>query len=258
MRQLDGWFLLSQPKYRVPGVFDLHKRGLFQEKPNITHRCGARILVDEKLRVGVEFRYLKEDKTVDKGFFYACSTSQGIMILDENRSLDMIALMAEVADAEAWQEVKRVYDQWCRDYIPTLEQGGVDVPAMERKLRASLGEAKKQIREELKRKNGVWVASRAPALVGRFFQWQEGQLAEDLHEVYTVQGGDDSETGLINKAAQFLTICDTTESNGLERADGARWENEDEIWECWIGFAGSEEEAKVVVRSLEKVFKVLR
>ena len=255
MRAIDGWFLLSQPKYRVPGVFDLHNRGLFREEPSVTHRYGARMLVNEELQVAVEYRFLKQDSIVHGGILYTFATRQGILKLDENLSLDLIAVNAEVADVDAWKEIKRVYEQWCHDYIPKDEQGGVDRPALERKLLGSISEAKRQIREELKRKNGSWVASRAPALAGRFFRWEEGRIAEDLFEVYTVRGGADTEVGLINKAAQFLTICDTTEPDGLVRADGESWHSEDEIWECWVGFAGSEEEAKRVSRSLDMIFR---
>jgi hypothetical protein len=256
MRAMDGWFLLSQPKYRVPGVFDLHSRGLFREQPSVTHQYGARMLVNEKLHVAVEYRFLKPDNTAHGGTLYTFATRQGVLTLDEKMSLDLIAVNAKVADADAWKEIKKVYEQWCQDYIPMDGQGGVDVPALERKLQASIGEAKRQVREELKRKNGSWVASRAPALAGRFFRWQEGQIAEDLFEVYSVQGGKDTETGLMNKAAQFVTICDTTEPDGLGRADGESWQSEDEIWECWVGFAGSEEEARRVVRSMVMVFRM--
>jgi|WetSurMetagenome_2_1015567.scaffolds.fasta_scaffold321133_1 hypothetical protein len=255
MRAMDGWFLLSQPKYRVPGVFDLHSRGLFREQPSVTHQYGARMLVNEDLRVALEYRFLKPDNTVHEGTFYTFATRQGILILDEKLSLDLIAVNAEVADADAWKEIKGVYEQWCRDYIPTDGQGGVDIPALERKLQASIGDAKKQLREELKRKNGTWVASRAPAQAGRFFRWQEGQMAEDLFEVYTVQGGEDTEAGLIKKAAQLITIYDTTEPDGLVRADGESWHSEDEMWECWVGFAGSEDEARRVFRSLDIILK---
>lgn len=255
MRQIDGWFLLSQPKYRVPCVFDLHVRGLFREKPAVTSGCGARILINNNLHIAVEYRFLKHGQTVCNQVFYTYATKQGILTLDEQLSLNLIAVNEEVTDSGAIQEIKQVYEQWCQDYIPTDSRGGHDIPALQRKLQTSLDETKKKLREELKRKNGIWIASRVPALARYFFRWQEGQIAEDLFDSYNNQKGEDTEIGLINKVAQFYTICDTTEPTGLDRTDGASWSNEDEMWECWVGFAGSEEEAGRVIRTMDEVFR---
>lgn len=255
MRDIDGWFLLFQPKYRIPSVFDLHQRGLFQEKPGITMPCGARMLVNDGLQVALEYRVLKEDRNVVKGIIYSYATSQGILILNADLAIDISAVSSTVRDFETEQEISRVYEQFCKDYLPTNKRGQFDNDALQCKLRTSLGEAKKQYREELKRKNGTWVASRVPALTGRFFLWQEGQVAEELFDAYRVQRGEDTPTGLITKIAQFYTICNTTEPDGLERLDGKNWTTEDEIWQCWVGFAGSDEEANRIFQVMERVFR---
>jgi hypothetical protein len=43
----------------------------------------------------------------------------------------------------------------------------------------------------------------------------------------------------------------------MRKPDGGIWKNEDEIWEYWIGFAGSGEEAKRICRTMETVFRPL-
>lgn len=123
MRPLDGWFILSQPKYKVPCIFDLHRRGLFNERPSVTGRCGARLLVNEQLRVAVEHRFLIEDRGVTNGLLHSHATRQGVFELGEDLTLDLTALHEKVADEETVQEISRVYSQWFRDYLPLDGEG---------------------------------------------------------------------------------------------------------------------------------------
>lgn len=255
MRELDGWFILFQPRYRIPSVFDLHSRGLFSDKPSVTQSYGARLLVNDRLQVALEYRLLKEKRGVSNGVLHAWATEQGILVLQDDMSLDCSAVAEVVGNDAAGREINKIYEQFCKDYMHVDSDRRIDIPALERKLLASLSEAKRLIREELKLKNGKWVASRVPALSGQFFRWQEGKVAEDLFDAYLAQGGVESESTLITKVAQFYTISDTKTSDGLERFDGGKWTSEDEIWECWVGFAGSEDEARRIVQAMEKVFR---
>jgi hypothetical protein len=255
MRVLDGWFLLVDSKYPTPSVFDLHSRGWFHDEPAVIHRYGARMLVNNRLEISIEYRYLIKKGGVENGRSYSYQTIQGIIPLGREHDLDLTRLGELIDNIDARLEVNRIYDQWCEQSLPKGENNDIDHAALAAKLRSSLEESKKQVRKELKRRNGSYVAARVPALVGSFFRWQEGTLTNEVFEEYCAQGGEEPEKGLLQKIAEFYTICDTTEPGGLIRADGKIWESEDEIWECWVGFAGSEDEARRVCLSMNTVLR---
>jgi hypothetical protein len=255
MRPLDGWALLSQPKYRVPCVFDLHHRGLFKERPSVTNRCGARLLVDNELQVGVEYRYLKEEANVVEKTAYSFATKQGIIVLGTDMSLDLVVLADQVPDPEAREEITRVYDDWARSYLPITAESGLDRGGLLRKLTTSLQEGKRLIREELKKKNSSWLESLHIARSRFFYSWERGMVVEKLYDTYSEAGGEDGMSGLMEKVAIFNIIYDTRGEENLTRLDGNNWQGEDEMWECWVGYAGSEDEAKRVCRTMDTVFR---
>ena len=76
-----------------------------------------------------------------------------------------------------------------------------------------------------------------------------------LYEEYRQGGGEDQENGLIRKITLFARIC---ESEGLLKPTGARWLSEEEVWDCWEAFSGSESEAKRVCTAMEKVLIPLK
>ena len=255
MRPLDGWFILSQPKYKVPCIFDLHQRGLFNDRPSVTCRCGARLLVNEQLQVALEYRFLVEDRGVRNGLLHSHATRQGILQLAEDLALDLTALHGAVADEETVQEISRVYSQWCSDYLPIDGEGKIDGSALKQKLSNGLAEAKKQIREELKRRNTDWVTKGVATLTGGYYGWRGGKTIKEMFLAYQEAEGADDQAGFIRKMAQFYSVCLTAEPQGLTRPDGVVWQNEDEIWECWLSFVGSEEEAGRVMGAMESVLR---
>ncbi len=91
-------------------------------------------------------------------------------------------------------------------------------------------------------------------LTDGYYGWRGGKTIQDLFLAYEEEGGADSQASFIRKVAQFYTVCLTTEPRGRTRPVGAIWQNEDEIWECWLSFAGSEEEAGRVMVVLDSVF----
>ncbi len=192
---------------------------------------------------------------MSEGRSYRYKTNQGIIKLGSGADLDMTLLCKMVDDADARLEVSRIYAQWCEQYLPKTDDNILDVAALKTKLLSSLEDSKKKIRRELKRQNGSYVVARVPALVGFFFRWQDGALSNEAFDAYCSQGGEEPVNSFIQKVAEFYTICDTKEPGGLERNDGKYWQSDDEIWECWISFAGSEEEANRVCQSLEIVLK---
>jgi hypothetical protein len=70
-------------------------------------------------------------------------------------------------------------------------------------------------------------------------------------------GGTNAEKELIKRIILFQRVYDCDERDLMRKPNGETWKSEDEIWECWTGFAGSEEEAKRVCRTMEAVFRPL-
>jgi len=246
MRKMDGWFVLSQPKYRVPCVFDLHARGTFSEKPAVTKEWGGRMLVDADLRIALEYRYLLEDRGVQQGRIISHVTRQGLVLLDEDCGLDLTKLHQEVVRSEAIEEISRVYSAWCKDFLPMSADGKLDRAALDNKLRAALSEGRKQLREELRRTHGGWIDRGVAALAGGINGWNRGATLEETYRRYHELGGTDRSSGVYRKVAQFYTICDTDQF----RSDDDMLQNEDETWECWLAFAGGEEEAWRIMDAL--------
>ncbi len=52
-----GQFVLYQPKYRTPSIFDLHEGGLFKFLPYISCKSGACLLIAENRQVSLHYRY---------------------------------------------------------------------------------------------------------------------------------------------------------------------------------------------------------
>jgi hypothetical protein len=151
-----------------------------------------------------------------------------------------------------WASRIKPDDDWTRSYLPLKAGKDLDGEELSRKLTASLKEGKRQIREELKKRNGPWVESLNTALTRYFFAWNLGRVSEELFDTYTEAGGEASEADLMEKVAFFNTIYDTPGEENLTKPDGGKWQSEDEMWECWVG---SEKEAKRVCRTMDEVFR---
>jgi hypothetical protein len=61
----------------------------------------------------------------------------------------------------------------------------------------------------------------------------------------------------IQKAMSFYRIYDSNPQDPMRKPNGDHWKNENEIWECWSGFAGSEDKAKRICQTLEAGFRPL-
>jgi len=49
----NGWFILQQPQYKTPSVFDLHERGSFTSMPSVTRENDACLIINEDNQVSV-------------------------------------------------------------------------------------------------------------------------------------------------------------------------------------------------------------
>lgn len=118
-------------------------------------------------------------------------------------------------------------------------------------------DAFEQSRKELVRRNRQWVFASIPCSVHDFRYGLYYRVKDNLYQQYLNTGGEDSEENLIRKMALFNRVLENCTQEDLPKPDGSRWKNEDEIWQCWIGFAGSEAEAHRVCRTMDAVFRDL-
>ena len=93
-----GWYVLFQPGYRIPNVFNLHEKGMFKTRPAVEIDHGARIVVREGLQVAVQYMQLADEHTVDPvtGESFSCMNKHGLVLLDQRLDLDTAALDSEV------------------------------------------------------------------------------------------------------------------------------------------------------------------
>lgn len=252
----NGWFILQPPKYKTPSVFDLHERGLFPSMPSVTRECGACLIIDENMQTSVYFKYVAQGHTVLNNMSFSWLVREGILPLTTDMKLNGKEL-ADIGDPGAIEEITRVHGEWYRSYIPLQGDGAVDNAELKKKLVFSLNEGKKQFRENLKRKNSQWIEPALARKIQDFKRVLYGLVSGELYSDYCTRGGEDSEDGLIRKIQLFSRIYDSYDPESLLKPDGNNWASEDEIWDCWIAYAGTELEAKRVCQSMEAVFRPL-
>jgi len=251
-----GWFLLHLPKYKTPSVFDLHERGLFMFLPYVSRKSAACLIINEDSHVSMYYRYITEGHTVQGNIAYAYMVHKGIVRLTADMKLNEEEL-AGIGESETKEEILRVYEEWQKAYIPLQADGTPDKAELGKKLKASLNEGKKLLREEVRKRNTDWVEPALTRMIGdfrlRLYDWVSGELYPD----YRVRGGEDTEEGLIKKIQLFNRICESSDPENLLKPDGNRWQSKDEIWDCWVGYTGSETEAERICQTMEAVFAPL-
>lgn len=252
----NGWFVLQQPKYKTPSVFDLHERGLFTSMPSVTRESGACLIINEDKQAGVYYKCVAQGHVVQGNTAYSYQVQEGILRLTRDMKLNEKELK-DIGESEIREEIMRVHGEWYKAYVPMQADGAVDIAELNRKLKSSLNEGKRLFREELKRKNSRWVEPVLDIMVWNFRRVLYRLVSGKLYPDYRARGGEDDEDGLIRKIQLFSRIYDSDDPENLLKPDGNRWQSEDEMWDCWIAYAGSESEAKRVCQSMEAVFRPL-
>jgi len=253
----DAWFVLYQLKYKTPSIFDLHESGKFKTRPSVTKDYGFRIIVNEEFQVKMQFVQLMEGDVVDEatGIRYP-HVNKGIFIhLMENLVLNKEELTAGVPDDDIRDEIVSAHKEWCDAYVPLNRDNDVDRSQLAKKLTSSINEAKEIIRKELVRKNNPWIQAALPRLIHDFNHGLYQRMSDKLYPEYMAKGGDDTEKDLIRKIHTFYRIYECEKPDVLLKPDGSKWKNEDEIWNCWTAFAGSEPEAKRICSTIETTFR---
>lgn len=259
MKIPEGCFVIYQPRYTVPCVFDLNERGTFSGCPFVTAAWGFRVLADADFHVRIQFARLVHRPGMDSqyGKPYNWMVEEELLDLDEQLAPDPEAVARAITDSEIRLALMDEFNEWHGNFIP-MKEGTVDRDELNRKLANAVEESKERIRKDLVRKNRQWVLSRIPRRVHDFKYGLYKHVKERLYQEYQNNGGEDSEQNLVKKIALFNRVLENCSREDLSKPDGNAWKNEDEIWQCWIGFAGSEGEAHRVCRTMDAVFRDLQ
>ena len=252
-------FVIHQPKYTVPCVFDLNDRGTFPERPSVTGSWGFRVLADSNLQSRIQFARLihRPGKDSQSGKPYDWMVEEVLLDLDEQLMPDTEAVAGKIVDAEIQTALMDEFNEWRGSFVP-MKDGNVDLDALRQKITDAVGDRKARIRENLVRRNRKWVLSSIPRRIHNFKYGLYNHVKEKLYPEYQRSGGEDSEQNLIKKIALFNQVLENCDRADRMKPDGNQWRNEDEIWQCWIGFAGSEAEALRICRTMDAVFRDLQ
>lgn len=259
MKIPDGHYLLYQPKYRTPCVFDLHPRGMFLSSPPLLKPFGYRLLVNGQHQVQLQVAWLAARDAIDPQTNQRCPwvLEKALLALNADLTMDPAALGEAVGEETICHEIARNHGKWREGYVPVAANGSVDRDALARKLDGSIRDARDATHQRLLEKNRPWIDAALPRLVFDFRHGLYSLVDDRLYPEYCGRGGQGSEAELFRKIMGFYRICEHEGDDRLLRPDGNRWNGEDEIKACWIGFAGSEEEARRVVETMQAVIRPL-
>ena len=255
----EGFFVIHQPKQKIPSIFDLHERGKYKERPYVTENEAYRVIAREDLSVKLQFLCLKEKAVSDPmtGVRYSFCVEETLIDLDEELRPQGAYVRTPGVNPSVSDDILTDYDEWRVAYIPLIESSKIDKESLKKKLLASIAERKEIIRKELVRKNSAWVNAEMPRLIQDFMRGLYLRVDDRLYDQYMQMGGKATEKELIKSIMLFQRIYDHDQRDLMRKPEGGTWKSEDELWECWTGFAGSEEEAKKVCLTMEAVFRPL-
>ncbi|MGD9162692.1 MAG: hypothetical protein PVG39_30080 [Desulfobacteraceae bacterium] len=251
-----GWYVLYQTAYNSPNVFNLHEKGLFKFRPRIAVDIGARLLVNEQNDVAIQYMHLVDSNIVNEetGEKYISKLERGLFPLDDDLELDEIKLAEVISEKAIRIEIIRVYNEWISTVSGAMGQE-INISDIKKTFSAIAEKGSKFYQEWLIKNNSSWILPFLPRMIHDFRYGIFERVGDDLYNYYKEIGGNNTEEDLLKKINLFSRIY---EGEGLSKPEGTLWNDEDEIWDCWIAFTGSEEEAKIVCRTMEKVLVPLK
>lgn len=252
-----GYYVIYTPKYRIPGIFDLHERRMFNGRPFVTHDDGFQIIADKDFDCKLVYEALIEKNTEDPdtGQKYNWVTEQKTIDLDTDLALKPNKLSRCISDPAVAKEIMNAFVEWRNGFVPLNDNGKVDKTELKKKLSSSIRERKGVLRKNLVRRNSGWILAAIPRMIQDFYLGIYQLAKPDLYTHYVQKGGQDSENTMIWKMMLLQRIYMHDGDDILKKPNGNNWQDEDEIWECWVGFAGSEEEAVRIQQTLEEIFR---
>ena len=240
-------------------MFDLHDHGLFNTRPFVTQDWAYRIIVDEALKANIQYLCLeeKQDRGSQAHEQYNFTVSESIITLDDTLTPNHDDVLSHIQNETVFNDLIKDYNEWRNGYVPVNNQSGIDLEGLRKKLRASVEDRKTAIRRELTRKNNDWINTALPRLIQDFQYGLYTRVEDHLYNRYRKMGGQSEGKDLIRKIMTFYRIYENKDNNPMIKPNGKAWKDEDEIWDCWVGFAGAEDEAVRVCRTMESVFRPL-
>ncbi len=257
MRIPKGWFVVYRPKYDCPNVFDLNERGLFRGKPKVSRDFGVCVIASREGEIKIHYSCLVECAVEKDGVKYDHELRVGCVRLGGDLEPDREAL-SEISDRRVVGEIEKVREEWIGAFVPLDSEGKIPKKAFSEKLASVLEDRTKARRKLLAEKNGKWIDPFIPRLVHDFYRVVYPLVWDCLHDEYSKRGGESGEDKLIGKISFFNRIYGSDPDEKLVKPDGGKWNDEEEMWECWSGAAGSEEEAERICSTLDFVLRRAR
>lgn len=252
MRIPKGWFVLYQPEYKVPSVFDLNNMGLFKSRPYVSKEWGARVIVNKDFNIQIQCLYLTENmgeaQGADQRYIYM--NKEVLIPLGQDLKPDMEKLKDVAVDSKRFDEILIVHKSWYEN-LPFKEDGEIDRPELEKKITSAINEREKMIFQSLVKRNHDWVESILPRKLSDFKRGLYHRMSQELYPEYRRQGGEKNEKEFIRAISIFTCIFNDEK---MSKPDGTPWKSEDEQWKCWVAFVESEPEALRLVSVMRQVF----
>jgi hypothetical protein len=257
MKTPRGWSVVYQPDYKTPCVFNLHERGMFAGRPSIRTEYGARIVTDKNLHPAVQYMYLTDETIEDPmtGKKYSCLNRHGLVLFTDKMKPDFAVLKGKGIEEKVQEEIRRVVEEWQSSFGSKQKGDKPDQEEMRTALKAALERGDRLCQQWLINSNTLWVQPRIPGMIHFFDYGIYQRVAEELYADYCWRGGEETEKELIKKINLFIRLY---ESDGLIKPNGDLWLSEDELWDCWVAFSGSESEANRICATIEAVLVPLR
>ena len=251
MQLPKGFYVLHQPKYRTPSVFHLNDRGRFRSRPAVSVNGGFRLLVNAAQMVKMQCALLVAPDRGGSSY----RLQEITVALSETLDLDEKAFVRKVNDTATAEAILADFRQWRASFLENLEDSGSEQEALAAKLGRMYVECQRRYCQDLATCNSDWVNAALPRLLFDFRRTLLPELQDRLLPTYRGKGGADTEDDLVRKIMLFYRVLENCGHTDRLKPNGQCWQDEDEIWDCWIGFAGSEAEAKRISQTLETVLR---
>jgi len=134
----NGYYPIYHPLYKIPGVFDLHKRGRFKDRPFVTRNWDYRVIADLEGKAALFVVKLVEEDNMDPDtrIPYRFRIRETLLDLDENLGFKPEDLEACMLDTDIQESMTTAYTEWRNAYVP-IEDNQTDIPALEKKIRTA-------------------------------------------------------------------------------------------------------------------------
>jgi hypothetical protein len=124
----NGFYVIHQPKNRIPGVYDLHERGMFKNRPFVTKEWGYRVIANEVLETKMQFLYLVEKNAADPktGERYSFVLEKILIDLDKHLMPDLTSISELIQNEAVLKETMDAYKEWRNGFVPQKAENQIE------------------------------------------------------------------------------------------------------------------------------------